>query len=42
VYQRKWLLSMPGYENKIYKFNINAGYFDQKNTARRLKGPENP
>ena len=40
--ERGWILSLPGYENGIYKFNINAGYFDRRNTAKRLKAPENP
>jgi hypothetical protein len=34
--KRGWLLTMPKYEDGKYKFNINAGYFDRKNTARRL------
>jgi hypothetical protein len=34
--QRKWLLSLPKYEDGNYKFNINAGYFDKKETAKRL------
>lgn len=37
--QRKWLLSMPIYEKGNYKFNMNAGYFDRKATARRLQRP---
>ena len=40
--ERSWILSLPGYEGGIYKFNINAGYFDRRNTAKRLKAPENP
>jgi hypothetical protein len=39
--ERSWLLTMPKLENGTYKFNINAGYFDRKNTARRLKASEN-
>jgi hypothetical protein len=39
--RQKWLLSMPHYEDAIYKFNINAGYFDPKETARRLRAPKN-
>lgn len=38
--ERRWLLSKPGYIKGVYKFNINAGYFDRKKTAKRLKGPE--
>jgi len=34
--ERSWLLSMPCYENSIYKFNINAGNFDRKHTAKRI------
>ena len=33
---RGWIVSMPVYENSIYKFNINAGYFDRKHTAKRI------
>jgi hypothetical protein len=36
---RRWLLSKPGYVKGIYKFNINAGYFDKRETAKRLRGP---
>jgi hypothetical protein len=37
--QRGWLVSLPSYDGKTekYKFNINAGYFDRKATARRLQ-----
>jgi hypothetical protein len=38
---RGWLLTMPKYEDGTYKFNINAGYFDRKNTAQRLMAPKN-
>jgi hypothetical protein len=38
---RAWLLTMPKYENEIYKFNLNAGYFDRKNTAQRLNTMKN-
>ena len=37
-----WLLTMPLYENQTYRFNINAGYFDRKGTARRLKITQSP
>jgi len=39
---RGWLFSMPGYENGLYKFNINPGYFDRARTAKRLKALKNP
>jgi len=39
--ERSWLLTMPGYESGTYKFNINAGYFDRKHTAKRLKALKN-
>jgi hypothetical protein len=37
--QRGWLVSIPTYDEQTekYKFNINAGYFDRKETAKRLK-----
>jgi hypothetical protein len=35
--ERGWIVSMPTYEKGLYKFNINAGYFDRKHTAKRLK-----
>ena len=37
---RGWIVTMPKYENGTYKFNINAGYFDRKHTAKRLNAPE--
>ena len=39
---RGWIVTMPMYENGMYKFNINAGYFDRKHTAKRLNAIENP
>jgi hypothetical protein len=35
---RGWLMSMPSYaaEDEVYTFNLNAGYFAPKNTAKRL------
>jgi hypothetical protein len=35
---RGWLMSMPSYaaEEEVYTFNLNAGYFAPKNTAKRL------
>jgi hypothetical protein len=37
--KQKWILSMPNYDNnnRLYKFNINRGYFDTRNTAIALK-----
>jgi hypothetical protein len=35
--ERGWIHSLPAYENKTYRFNMNAGYFDRKHTAERLK-----
>ena len=37
--ERKWLMSEPKIENGTYIFNINPGYFDRKETAKRLKKP---
>jgi len=34
--QRRWLISDPTYQDGVYRFNINAGYFAQRSTARRL------
>jgi len=34
--QRHWLISDPTYQDGVYRFNINAGYFAQRSTARRL------
>jgi len=34
--ERGWLVSMPKFENGVWRFNINPGYFDKKSTARRL------
>ena len=35
--ERKWLFCMPGYNGKKYKFTMNPGYFDKKETAKQLK-----
>jgi len=34
--QRRWLISDPVYQDGVYRFNINAGYFAPRNTAQRL------
>jgi hypothetical protein len=34
--ERKWLMSKPKFESGIWRFNINPGYFDKKNTAQKL------
>lgn len=39
---QKWILTEPVYENGVYKFNINAGYFDRKRTAKRLASRTQP
>jgi hypothetical protein len=35
--ERRWLLTDPKYEDGRYTFNLNAGYFDRRAIARRLK-----
>jgi hypothetical protein len=35
--ERHWLLTSPVYENDVYKFNLNAGYFDTKAIAKQLR-----
>jgi len=37
--KRKWLLSMPDYdkEKELYHFNLNAGYFDRKESRKRIE-----
>ena len=35
--ERGWIMSMPIREKGILRFNMNAGYFDRKHTAIRLK-----
>jgi hypothetical protein len=37
--ERKWLITKPIFdkESNVYKFNINAGYFDRRDTAKRLQ-----
>jgi hypothetical protein len=35
--ERRWLLTDPRYEDGRYTFNLNAGYFDRRAIARRLK-----
>jgi hypothetical protein len=39
--ERCWIVSMPSYEKDLYTFNLNAGYFDRKHTAKRLKAIKN-
>ena len=34
--KRRWFFSTPDYNNEVYKFNINPGYFAKKDTAKRL------
>jgi hypothetical protein len=34
---RQWLLTDPIYKDGVYKFNLNAGYFDTRAIAKRLQ-----
>jgi hypothetical protein len=34
---RRWLLTDPVYEDDVYKFNLNAGYFDTQAIAKHLQ-----
>jgi hypothetical protein len=34
--QREWLASKPRFENGLWRFNINPGYFDRKAIASKL------
>jgi hypothetical protein len=38
--KRDWLMSKPKYEKDVFTFNLNAGYFDRKHTAKRIKAPK--